>query len=204
MSLPSFFATSIYHAPLSPNKASVKKLNSQLLEEIFALAEDDNAGNEWSDKNYPNGFTSYASANRMHKQSPTFAELEIQIRRHVMKYVSGLKLNLKPGALEMTTCWVNIMGPNAAHSLHIHPQAVISGTYYVQMPKNCSALRFEDPRYAHFMSRPPVKVEAPEKYQTHVSLPAQPGELILFESWLRHEVPLNTSQEPRISISFNY
>jgi uncharacterized protein (TIGR02466 family) len=30
------------------------------------------------------------------------------------------------------------------------------------------------------------------------------GEILLWESWLRHEVPTNTSKDERISISFNY
>jgi len=35
-------------------------------------------------------------------------------------------------------------------------------------------------------------------------IPAQAGTLVLFESWLRHEVPPNPAASPRISISFNY
>jgi uncharacterized protein (TIGR02466 family) len=31
-----------------------------------------------------------------------------------------------------------------------------------------------------------------------------PGTVLLWESWLRHEVPLNEAESERISISFNY
>jgi uncharacterized protein (TIGR02466 family) len=37
-----------------------------------------------------------------------------------------------------------------------------------------------------------------------VSLPAKAGEVVLFESWLRHEVPPARYAGERISISFNY
>jgi uncharacterized protein (TIGR02466 family) len=37
-----------------------------------------------------------------------------------------------------------------------------------------------------------------------VTYPARAGELILFESWLRHEVVANPVRSERISISFNY
>jgi uncharacterized protein (TIGR02466 family) len=37
-----------------------------------------------------------------------------------------------------------------------------------------------------------------------VTLPARPGQLVLFESWLRHEVAANRSAAERVSISFNY
>jgi uncharacterized protein (TIGR02466 family) len=30
------------------------------------------------------------------------------------------------------------------------------------------------------------------------------GDVLLWESWLRHEVPMNMSEEERISVSFNY
>jgi light-regulated signal transduction histidine kinase (bacteriophytochrome) len=36
------------------------------------------------------------------------------------------------------------------------------------------------------------------------TLPARAGRVILFESWLRHEVPPNTVAAQRVSISFNF
>lgn len=201
MSTKSFFPTQIYKAPLSTSKV-VSPLNKQLLKEIDILSVEDSAGIAWSKKHYPNGFTSYASANQMNIVSPTFEELEVHIKKHVKKYVDDLELNLDVKTLRMTTCWVNIMPKGAIHTSHNHPQSVISGTYYVQMPPKSSALRFEDPRYPLYMSRPGLRTNS--KNQVHESLTALPGDLILFESWLRHEVPLNNSTQPRVSISFNY
>ncbi|MCC6137458.1 MAG: hypothetical protein IT287_02415 [Bdellovibrionaceae bacterium] len=201
MSTQSFFPTKIYKAPVS-TKSNISALNKQLLKEIEILSEEDTAGIAWSNKHYPNGFTSYASANQMNIVSPTFEELELHIKKHVKKYVDNLELNLDVKALRMTTCWVNIMPKGAIHTSHNHPQSIISGTYYVQMPPKSSALRFEDPRYPFYMSRPALRTES--KNQVNQSLSAVPGDVILFESWLRHEVPLNNSAQPRVSISFNY
>jgi uncharacterized protein (TIGR02466 family) len=58
------------------------------------------------------------------------------------------------------------------------------------------ALKFEDPRLSRMMAAPPRRA--------HVSLPAKAGEVILFESWLRHEVPPARYAGERVSISFNY
>ncbi len=187
------FATEIYQTSLQD---FFKKNHKHLLREIEVLCHDDEAGWEWSKTHYPKGYTSYASANQMHKMSPTFAELELCIRKHVLKYTKALGMTLGKDALSMSTCWVNVMEEGCTHPLHIHPQSVISGTFYLKMPQKASAIRFEDPRYGLFMHRPPVK--------THISLDAKPGDLILFESWLRHDVPLNLSKDSRISISFNY
>lgn len=204
MSSLSLFATSVYKKKLTSSSPYLKRLNQELLQEIDALSQDDKAGVEWSKKNYLNGYTSYASANQMQKFSGTFNELELHIRKHVANFAKSLNLDISKNSLQMNSCWANVLNANGNHSLHIHPHSVISGTYYVKMPPKASAIRFEDPRYAYFMSRPPVKATAPAAFQTHFTLPAQAGELVLFESWLKHEVPMNHSTSPRISISFNY
>ena len=35
-------------------------------------------------------------------------------------------------------------------------------------------------------------------------MPAEAGTVLLWESFLRHEVPVNRSADERISVSFNY
>ncbi|HEY8271605.1 MAG TPA: TIGR02466 family protein, partial [Pseudobdellovibrionaceae bacterium] len=89
-------------------------------------------------------------------------------------------------------------------TMHIHPLSVISGTYYVQTPKDCGSIKFEDPRMVGFMASPPRKENAQERNKRFVELKPQAGNVVLFESWMRHEVPQNKSDIERISISFNY
>ena len=38
----------------------------------------------------------------------------------------------------------------------------------------------------------------------HITYPARAGHVLLFESWLRHEVAANRTTAERISVSFNY
>ena len=54
------------------------------------------------------------------------------------------------------------------------------------------------------MAAPPRKEKAPTEFRAHVSEVPKPGTLLLWESWLRHEVPLNRAAGNRISVSFNY
>jgi uncharacterized protein (TIGR02466 family) len=54
------------------------------------------------------------------------------------------------------------------------------------------------------MATPPRRVDAPQGFRPFVSVPAKAGDLVLFESWLRHEVPPQRFSGERISISFNY
>lgn len=141
---------------------------------------------------------------QLHRFSTTFMELNRHLDRHVRSYAGALDWDLGGRRLVMTDCWVNIMPYGTTHSLHLHPNAVVSGTYYVATPKGCAGLKFEDPRLANFMAAPPRKDGSRPANQVFVTYPAESGHVILFESWLRHEVATNPVKAERISLSFNY
>jgi len=202
MPIRSLFPTVVYTAPLQ--RGRWRAFNARLRTECLQLRADDRGGQRWSKTNYPGGYTSYSSAHRMQERSPTFAELQQKLDRHVRLFVATLGLDLRGRSLAMTDCWVNIMPFHVAHSSHLHPLSTISGTYYVQTPRGCAGLKFEDPRLAHFMAAPPPRVTARGASRGWASIPAETGRLVLFESWLRHEVPPNPTRADRISISFNY
>jgi uncharacterized protein (TIGR02466 family) len=183
----------VYAAPLGAGSAA---LNRELLKECRAVRERDAPGRRWSARNYPGGYTSYGSLDQLHRLSSTFIALRERLDRHVAAYARALQWDLRGGRLEMTDCWANLMGRGAAHSLHLHPQAVISGTYYVSTPRGSAGLKFEDPRLSRFMAAP--------MRRTHLAFPARAGHVVLFESWLRHEVPAGGTARERVSLSFNY
>lgn len=202
MPVRSFFPTRIYTAALPKSRAAA--LNARLLRECLQLAQDDRAGQRWSRSSYPGGFTSYASASRMHEVSPTFDALRRAIDRHVRRFADELEFDLGGAPLRMTDCWVNVMPPGVTHGLHLHPLSTISGTYYVRVPRGAPGLKLEDPRLDRYMGAPPRTADAGERNRAWIVMPAAPGGLLLFESWLRHEVTANTGRDVRVSISFNY
>lgn len=198
----SWFPTFIYYGDLQRGNAPA--FNRELLRECYQLREFDEAGRKWSAKSYPGGYTSYGSMDKLHLFSSTFAELEKKITRHVMAYARALEMNLEGRKLEMTDLWVNIMPHQVVHSLHLHPLSTISGTYYVRTPKNCSTIRFEDPRLSKFMAALPKMANVSSANRHHVTYEARAGKVVLFESWLRHEVAANQAKTDRVSLSFNY
>lgn len=199
-----FFPTKIYQARIDKKRAAINQLNKQLLIEAEEIAALDTAGQRWSKKNYRNGFTSYASANELQKQSSTFARLEKLIDQHIKRFAKELDWDLGRGKLKMSNCWVNIMPGNTHHGSHIHPLSVLSGTYYLSVPEGAPEIKFEDPRLDKMMAAPPVRTSAKKSAHRHISLSTKAGDLVIFESWLRHEVPINHSKKTRISLSFNY
>jgi uncharacterized protein (TIGR02466 family) len=202
VSYKNFFPTVVYQNSLGGTQSTA--LNKELLRECYIYRDLDEEGSKWSKKNYVGGYTSYASMNDLFDRSPTFAELRKRIDKHVRDYAKQLQMDLGTGKLVMSTCWINIMPARVTHSLHLHPLSVVSGTYYVSTPKGTSALKFEDPRLSKFMAAPARIEKAREENQRYVNLQPKAGQLILFESWLRHEVPPNPTKEDRVSISFNY
>lgn len=199
----SWFPTLIYQAPLLSRGASA--LNRELAREAGQIRTADRDGERWCrEGGYPGGYTSYASMDQLHQLSSTFTRLRRNIDRHVAAYAESLHWALGERCLSMTDCWVSIMPRGCAHSFHIHPQAVVSGTYYVHTPRGSSGLKFEDPRLSCMMAAPGRREGAPAEMAAHISYPARAGQVILFESWLRHEVPAQPVDEERISVSFNY
>ncbi|PWU16679.1 MAG: hypothetical protein C5B49_10190 [Bdellovibrio sp.] len=194
------FATTIYHAPALSSKS---RLHQELRAEAHLIREKDKDGQMWSKENYLRGYTSYGSLDRVHQLSSTFDELRKILDSHVHRYVSRLKFDIHPRELQMTRMWINIMGQACTHSFHIHPLSVISGTHYVQMPPRGSAIKFEDPRLNQMMARPPVRSSS-KSSNPYLSLKPKSGDVVLFESWLKHEVPPHQDRTERISVSFNY
>ncbi|MFO1406395.1 MAG: TIGR02466 family protein [Steroidobacteraceae bacterium] len=198
----SLFPTLVYEGRLA--NAGWQAFNRRLEHECRQTREDDVAGRRWSATRYPGGYTSYGSLCRMHTLSPTFATLERKLRRHVAAYARALELDLEGRELSMTDCWINIMPRLTVHGLHLHPLSTISGTYYVRTPRGAPGLKFEDPRLDRYMAAPPRRAGARAELQPWFTVPAVAGKFVLFESWLRHEVPPNPVAVERISISFNY
>jgi uncharacterized protein (TIGR02466 family) len=196
MPIQRLFPTLVYSAPLSTRGG--QPLNKRLLRECLQLEHDDESGRRWSAKNYHGGYTSYGSASRMHELSPTFAQLQRYLNRHIQSFARSLAFDLEGRQLAMTDCWVNVMREHVTHDLHLHPLSTLSGTYYVQTPKGSPGLKLEDPRLDRFMAAPP------RGNRSWVVIPAQAGRVLVFESWLRHQVPPHRSRTPRVSISFNY
>lgn len=197
------FVTSLYRAQL--NDLAKKKVNyDELRASCDAICEDDEAGQEWSEANGFPGYTSYASLTDLPWRFPIFADLEKALDKHVAAFIDHLGYDLQGAKLKCDSLWINILPEGGSHGSHIHPQSVISGTTYVSMPEGAGALKLEDPRLAMMMHAPMVRKNAPDEYQRFYKAEPKIGDVLLWESWLRHEVPMNMSEEERISVSFNY
>ena len=102
--------------------------------------------------------------------------------------------------LVVTQCWLNKNPKGSKHHEHVHPNSIISGVFYFKQDPKLPPIQFSK------SIQSAMKLD-PKKYNNLNSdtflLPCIDGELILFPSNLKHSVPINMGDEPRISMSFN-
>jgi uncharacterized protein (TIGR02466 family) len=184
------FVTRLYEAEVD------ERMLGALAHSIRALAADDEAGRKWSRDHGYRGYTSYASLNDLPRRDPAFSDLAKLLNRHSIEFARDAGFELK-GKPRLDSLWVNLLKSGGHHGAHIHPQSMISGTLYVEVPAGSGAIRFEDPRL-------PLMMAAPPRPDTFVTVEPRPGLLLMWESWLRHEVLPGKGRGERLSISFNF
>jgi uncharacterized protein (TIGR02466 family) len=194
------FVTKLYKARLEGATA----LNRDLGAACRSIAKEDTAGRRWSRENGYRGYTSYASLDDLPTRDPSFAALKKQLDRHASAFARTLHLDLNGAKLTLDSIWINVLDPGGVHTGHVHPHSVLSGTYYVNTPLGSSALKLEDPRLQMMMAAPPRMEDAPEEEQPFVYVEPRAGDVVMWESFLRHEVPPNEAKRARLSVSFNY
>lgn len=192
----SLFATPLFEAEIAD-----PALLAALAHSIRSLAIDDRAGIGWSREHGYQGYTSYASLDDLPVRDPAFGDLKRLLTRHAATFARQLAWDTKP---KLDSLWVNLLKNRGHHSGHIHPHSILSGTIYVEAPPGAGAIRFEDPRLAMMMAAPQRRADAPEPLRQFVTVEPRPGLLLLWESFLRHEVLPGTSKGDRLSISFNF
>jgi uncharacterized protein (TIGR02466 family) len=200
MAIVSLFSTRIYRgaADVSPERLRA------LARGVDSLAEDDEAGRRWcEEKGYP-GYTSYGSVTDLAWRNPDFAALRPELDRHAAAAADAFGFDLGSRPLALDNLWVNILEDGGFHSGHIHPGSVLSGTLYLAVPDGAAPIKFEDPRLPMMMAAPPRRPDCADDMKSFVTMAPAVGEILLWESWLRHEVALNETLDPRVSVSFNF
>ena len=117
---------------------------------------------------------------------------------HITQSIIGDISSNQP-EMVIRSMWGNINPKGGMNFTHVHPSGWLSGVYYIQLPEGTNQITFEDPRPARMMDFQRSCLVNDEYFSHNPKV----GELLLFPSWLPHFVLPNTSDENRISISFN-
>jgi uncharacterized protein (TIGR02466 family) len=104
--------------------------------------------------------------------------------------------------------WVSHKHPGQHHTMHSHPNSLISGVFYFGEPTDKTpAIKFHKSVggvNTSYLYPKLVKDKRKLKYaQEEFSIKFTPGLLLLFPSYLHHSVPLNETDKVRSSLAFN-
>tara|TARA_B110000858_G_scaffold77830_1_gene90254 strand:- start:1078 stop:1740 length:663 start_codon:yes stop_codon:yes gene_type:complete len=135
---------------------------------------------------------------------PEFKELSDYILKCAVDF--GKNYGLPYNDFKFSQSWLSVKTPGQSHTIHTHPNSLISGVFYFG-PSNqkTSAIHFHP-----FLSPgngPSINMNQQintSKYcSSHIGFDFIPGQLLLFPSSLQHSVPVNDTDLPRYSLAFN-
>lgn len=196
-----YFPTIIFNIETN----GTEELNAHLLDLTYAERERDAEGVERSNVR---ALGAWHSKLLLHHEEP-YRPLVDRI------YAAGARISKRMGydkrkQLKIGTMWSNINAPGSFNTSHIHPGAHWSGVYYLKMPEDGGDISFKDPRTEHMMNAPAqdADVDPIQATWTSVSYTPEPGQMLIFPSWLYHSVDVNMSKltgddADRVVIAFN-
>jgi len=103
--------------------------------------------------------------------------------------------------LYITQSWVNHTNKGERHHKHIHPNSIISGVFYVNVVSEKDRIIFFNNREQQL-----IKIDSASHDEMNSFawwFPVQNNLLILFPSYLPHEVAEVETESTRVSLSFN-
>jgi uncharacterized protein (TIGR02466 family) len=109
---------------------------------------------------------------------------------------------------KLSQSWVSHKEPGQHHTMHSHPNSLISGVFYYGVSEEYTpAIKFHKTAGAVGQSTIMPRTKADKRTSkfawSEFSVNFQPGLLVLFPSWLHHSVPQNTTDKVRCSLAFN-
>ena len=187
------FPDPIFHCKLE----NYKQINKELLNYILELQKKDKKGNNRS--------------NRGGWHSPNF---DIVNPGPPIDFINSFKVFLKhiiedeigweyvPNKQRIVAMWAIINKKNSYNVKHNHQNCYLSSDYYIKKPENSGDITFYDPKEVKTYRFP--EVERNTSYSAEsITVKPKEGDLLIFPSYLYHDVGVNLSDEERVVVSFN-
>lgn len=167
-------------------------LASEMLPVCRKILDNENlVTNAWGYKNTYNPGIGIAELPEMAK----FKSYILNVAREFLGHLGYNKIEFEP------QIFTSQMNEKDSHGRHAHPGAVLSGVFYLNMPPGASPIQFYDPRPWRDTRVLPVKKET-EYTRSSFNFNPSSGDLIMWESWLHHEVIPNNCKD-RVTLVFN-
>jgi uncharacterized protein (TIGR02466 family) len=171
---------------------------------IFDAANFSDADYKESYNGIEHGVTTYSSGIAIPVIEETSFFLEFLVNACQL-FAQKQGVNLTTHKIEVVDIWLNRLCEQGRHAKHAHGGRHYSGTFYVNIPEKAGALRFYNP-HADLMTLAalPIAVDGDKATSVYVDYIPVAGRLLIWNSWVYHEVITHPSKEFRDTISFNY
>jgi uncharacterized protein (TIGR02466 family) len=183
----------------------------RIVEDYLPIANEyiEKYGKKFSHKDQysPNHISTYnvqeaADAQASDRRLDNLSSYLIDAARKFLDYqnVDGSSYKLNPYYL------FNRIGKYSGHAQHAHPESIVSGCIYLQTYEDSSPIIFRDPRpvdkYYYYK---PIFNRMSDTYKLlpEYSVPVYTGLVLMWNSWLEHEIPICYSDNERITVAFN-
>jgi uncharacterized protein (TIGR02466 family) len=103
----------------------------------------------------------------------------------------------------ITDSWIAVTPPGGKHIIHNHPNSLISGIFYFDVPDQ-SSINFylEHTIFKNFKFY--FDYTIPTDYNKQIwKVPVKNSDIVIFPSWIDHDVDINLSDKKRVIIGFN-
>ena len=173
-------------------------LNAELMDEMRRLRADD----EGASKSNRGGW--HSSGNLFDRDTACIASLRALSETAVLEASRKITTKVDPATLRLKLfAWMNANPPGGFNAPHTHPGAHWSGVYYVSQPDvetgSSGMIEFLNPR----SDLPNWRILQARAFAAKKKIRPQPGEMVLFPSYLVHWVYPNETEEERVTIAFN-
>ena len=177
--------------------SNFKKLNFTLLAAINEICQTtpNSKPRHWAG----NLYTTARNRNQL-MEEPSFRELADFITEEIEIFASKFCINKNNGGLFINNMWINKLKNKDSMDQHCHPNSLFTGVYFVKVPQNSGLLAFDSP-LSEQMITPPIKISN-QYNMRQAGFKMSEGDLIIFNSHLKHRVLLHNVDEERISIGF--
>jgi uncharacterized protein (TIGR02466 family) len=147
------------------------------------------------------------SANSYILNEPECTDMKSEILSHVKEYAENTLL-YEYDSYELSQSWVSRKQPGQHHTMHTHPNSLISGVFYYGHPSpETPAIKFHKMTGGFNVSYIQPRTKADKRSSkfawNEFAIEFTPGMLLLFPSYLFHSVPINKSNTVRSSLAFN-
>jgi hypothetical protein len=114
------------------------------------------------------------------------------------EYKNNILEPITPMSLTITQSWINYGKKGDKHHKHFHANSIVSGVFYFKIEQ-------QDPINFYDLVKSNLHILGNPNYWniSRMNFNSIPGDLILFPSWVEHDVDEVRSDNVRISLSFN-